>query len=301
MPSTETPSWFQLKAQCPPDLAEQVADILQSLNALSVTLTDAKDQPLFQLEPEQQPLWQHTEVTALFNNEPEALQCQQLIETMLPDALKLQVSTLEDQDWVRETQRHFQPQAFGQGSSPIWIVPSWSETTADMQPNIQIDPGLAFGTGTHPTTAMCLSWLADNPPTNLSVIDYGCGSGILAIAALALGANHVTAIDHDPQAIEASNNNLQLNPNLDSKRLLLALPESIPSETADCVIANILAQPLIELSGSIAALVKTGGRLVLSGILNEELEYVISHYPAFKLENRMQQDEWACASLIKQP
>lgn len=300
MSSTETKQhWFELKAQCPPDLAEQVANILQSLDALSVTLTDAKDQPLFQLQPEQHPLWQFTEVTALYNNEAEALQCQQLAQTLLPDSVKLAVSTLQDQDWVRETQKQFQPQAFGENADPIWVIPSWITPNDEMQPHIRIDPGLAFGTGTHPTTAMCLSWLSENPPAEAHVIDYGCGSGILAIAALALGAKKVDAIDHDPQAVEATNNNLQLNAGLNKQRLNTTLPDSSSTAAADCVIANILASPLIELSKHISELVKPNGTLVLSGVLAEEMDDVLSHYPAFKQTERKCQGEWACVSLKK--
>jgi ribosomal protein L11 methyltransferase len=292
--------WYCLKLQAPAADAAEIADLLQGIEALSVSLIDAKDQPLFQLAPNEHPLWQQTKVLALFHEEHEAKIARDFIGRCYPNKMPAhEIEAIEEEDWVRLTQQQFPPQRFGNNNRGLWVVPSWESPPANDEPYIRIDPGLAFGTGTHPTTALCLSWLADHPPQNLNVIDYGCGSGILALGALALGAKHVIAIDHDEQAIEASQNNLALNKAIQAAQLATYISPVTP-EPADLVLANILANPLIELADAIQACVKPGGQLLLSGLLSEECERVLKHYNDCKLVERAEQDGWARLTLQKQ-
>ena len=173
---------------------------------------------------------------------------------------------LEERDWVAETQNQFPPQCF---KERLWLYPSWEEIPADLPLVLRLSPGLAFGTGTHPTTRLCLTWLAEHIQGNESVIDFGCGSGILALAALVLGARTVSGIDLDPQALSSSRANAELNA-ITADRLPLFLPEAFkPNERVDILVANILATPIIELKTLFHSFVKPGGTIVLSGILVE--------------------------------
>lgn len=298
MSASPEKTWFQLSIACSATQAEQIADILQGLDALSITLADGKDQPLYQLEPEDHPLWQDTVVTGLFNSQQEATQCQLLLNSFFEQPLPCKVGSIAEQDWVRLTQQNFPAQSFGDNEPFLWVVPSWQDSS-DYQHKIIIDPGLAFGTGTHPTTHLCLQWLANNPPKDLQVIDYGCGSGILSLAALALDANRVMAVDHDPQALESTNNNLALNDSIKPCSLLAFSPEQCPNTAADLVIANILANPLITLSDQLTRLTQANGRLLISGILQEEIEEVTKHYQEFSVAEKSILDGWACVLLNK--
>ncbi|MDF1654277.1 MAG: 50S ribosomal protein L11 methyltransferase [Coxiellaceae bacterium] len=290
--------WYQLSIHCTAEQAEFFADTLQAIDALSVSLLDAKDQPLFQLQPEDQPLWQDTQVLALFNLHSEAEQASNILQSQSSETLDINIEEIIDQDWVRKNQQNFPAKAFGTGHNPLWVIPSWEKCGDYSMPQIRIDPGLAFGTGTHPTTSLCLSWLADHSPCGLNVIDYGCGSGILALACLSLGAEHVAAVDHDLQALEASQNNLALNTQLSADDLAVYLPEACPQNPVDLVIANILAGPLIEMADRLTALLKPGGTLLLSGMLSEEVDNVIKHYPSLSMNEALHTDEWACISLL---
>lgn len=298
MSASPEKNWIQLSIACNSIQAEQVADILQGLDALSVTLADGKDQPLYQLEPDDHPLWQDTVVTALFSDQQDADQCQQLLNTFFEQPLPCKTESIAEQDWVRLTQQNFPAQSFGNKDPLFWVVPSWQDS-ADYQQKIIIDPGLAFGTGTHPTTHLCLQWLANNPPKGLQVIDYGCGSGILALAALALGAKSVIAIDHDLQALESTHNNLALNANIKPSHLQTHLPEQCPNTAAELVIANILANPLISLCDKLTKLTQDNGRLLISGILQEEIFEVTNHYRSFTITEQFILDGWACVLLTK--
>lgn len=183
----------------------------------------------------------------------------------------------------------FKPMPFGQR---LWIVPSWHDAPDPEAANLMLDPGLAFGTGTHPTTALCLEWLDGQDVNGCQVIDYGCGSGILGLAALLLGAEHVIGVDTDPQALEASRDNARRNQVADD-RLDLYLPADEPDTRADIMLANILAQPLISLAPHLASLVKPGGRLVLSGILSNQARDVMAAYePWFVMDEPEQREEW---------
>ena len=300
MTTEPTPkSWQQLSIRCSAQQAEYLADLLQALDALSVTLLDAKDQPLFQLQPDDQPLWQDTQVLALFNQPAEADQALQIILSQSEETLDTNIEEIIDQDWVRKNQQNFPAKAFGHGDKPLWIIPSWESTDDYPNPKIYIDPGLAFGTGTHSTTSLCLHWLADHPPADQHVIDYGCGSGILALACLGLSAKHVTAVDHDTQALEATQNNLALNQALSRSQLDIYLPEACPQQPADLMVANILARPLVDLAKQLTTLTKPGGTILLSGMLTSEVDNVIKHYTECDTQHILSDDEWACVILSR--
>ena len=199
------------------------------------------------------------------------------------------VEILEDKDWVREWMDQYQPVKL---SDRLWICPSWREPVDPDAANLILDPGLAFGTGTHPTTHLCLQWLAQAKTEGKTVIDYGCGSGILAIAALLLGAESALAIDNDPQALTATQDNASRN-QIAPKRLTVTLPRDNYPASADILLANILAQPLIELAGVIAGLVKPSGQLALSGILESQWQDVAAAYsPWFELNDPVIEAEW---------
>jgi ribosomal protein L11 methyltransferase len=257
--------------------------------ALSVTYEDAADQPLYEPPLGETPLWQHTIVTGLYeaNTDIDALTqaIQQHTKSTIDD---LRVEILEDKDWVREWMTRYQPMQFG---DTLWIVPSHHTPPDPKAINILLDPGLAFGTGTHPTTAMCLRWLAAHPPINQTVVDYGCGSGILAIAAAKLGASEVFAVDNDPQALLATTRNAEHN-QVDSYIRCRDI-EPVLQIQCDTLLANILAGPLISLAQRFAALVRPGGNIVLSGILAEQAETVHHAYASwFDFQPMLQQDDW---------
>ncbi|MEJ2590230.1 MAG: 50S ribosomal protein L11 methyltransferase [Candidatus Thiodiazotropha sp.] len=282
--------WLQLSI----DTSEQQAPLLElvfeNLGALSVTLGDAGDQPLLELPPDSQQLWDQTRVTALFegSQDPQALRTALAGVLEEPLLSRLCWERIEDRIWERVWLEHFKPMRFGKR---LWVCPAdESAGTADGVV-IQLDPGLAFGTGTHPTTALCLEWLDGLDLRGKQVIDYGCGSGILAIAALKLGAARAVGIDHDPQALQASRENAQKNGVAD--RLDVRLPDAEPPAAADILVANILAGPLISLAPSLAALIKPDGEFALSGILAEQYDAVADCYRPFAhVSAPVQRDEW---------
>ena len=290
-------SWLQLRLAITPDQAEPMEDLLLGLGAVSVTFMDAEDQPIFEPDLGTTPLWQNTHLLALFEADVERQglleQLQLLWKQSLPE---YQFEDIADQDWERSWMDNFQPMRFGQR---LWIVPSWHEAPEPEAVNLLLDPGLAFGTGTHPTTALCLEWLDGQQLHDLQVIDFGCGSGILAIAALLLGAQRVTGTDIDPQALEASRDNAQRN-QLADERLPLYLPEDMPSEPADLLVANILAGPLVSLAPQLTALVKPGGRIALSGILTEQTDEILAAYDTdFELDPVAEKDGWIRVSGVR--
>ena len=268
--------WLQLRLHTDKDKAESWSDALEQCGAISVSLEDAGDEPLLACAMEETPLWSQTWVIALFESwtQADSVLSQLTGLLRLPGPPACEVEVLEDQDWERAWMDRFQPMHFG---GPLWVVPSWLTPPHPEAINIILDPGLAFGTGTHATTALCLSWLAQHPPAQLNVIDVGCGSGILAIAALKLGAQRALGVDVDPRALTVSRENAERNGVSD--RLTLGLPEVL-AETpqADLVIANILARPLITLAPQLIQLVKPGGTLILSGMLENQTTEVSQHY-----------------------
>ncbi|MDX1398986.1 MAG: 50S ribosomal protein L11 methyltransferase, partial [Oceanospirillum sp.] len=206
------------------------------------------------------------------------------------------IEILEDKDWEREWMENFHPIQVGER---LWICPSWKEAPNPEATNLVLDPGLAFGTGTHPTTFMCLEWLDQHDVDGQTVVDYGCGSGILGVAALLLGAEKAYGVDNDPQALVATRENTDRN-SLPAESFDVYYPGKIGDVKADLMLANILAGPLIDLAPTISALVKDQGSLVLSGILSHQADDVIAAYtPWFNFDPVKQKDEWVCLSAVK--
>jgi len=285
--------WLQLKIQTDQQHVDSISEQLTEFGSLSVTFEDAADQPLFEPPPGETPLWSDTLITGLFEAETDIESIrQQLSELYCEHITAMRSEILEDKDWVREWMEHYKPMHFGHD---LWIVPSHHSPPNPGANNILLDPGLAFGTGTHPTTAMCLGWLAEHPPANQTVIDYGCGSGILAIAAAKLGAAKVFAIDNDPQALQATHANADNNKVL-TNIVCGGIEQPIP-EPADCLVANILAGPLISLAELFSEICRPGGTIALSGILQEQAEMVSQAYAEqFVLEEIQQQGDWVLLS-----
>lgn len=293
-------AWIQLKFDYKNTDADSLSDYLMDLGALAVTFLDAEDKPILEPKPGETPLWEHLVVLALFeadvdtNSIDAAIQVHKFAQHI---GQQYEWEIIRDQDWERSWMENFKPMQFGQ---TVWIVPSWCEAPEPDAVNIKLDPGLAFGTGTHATTALCLQWLDGADLTGKTVIDYGCGSGILSIAALLLGAEKVYAVDIDPQAIEATKQNLQRN-GIKSERLILGLPEHIELPQADILVANILAEPLRQLAESIANSVQAGGNLVLSGLLETQADELNSLYSQwFEMDDAKVQEDWARLSGTKQ-
>ena len=286
-------AWLQLRFQIPGDRLEQVESRLEALGALSVTLRDARDEPLFEPPPGSLPMWGQVKVDALFPEDADAGSIREALTATLGQAPQgWSVERLEDQAWERSWMDQFEPMRFGER---LWIVPSWHEPPEPEAVNLLLDPGLAFGTGTHPTTALCLEWLDSHPPAGREVLDFGCGSGVLALAALKLGAAQVTGVDIDEQALVASRENVARN-GIDSEKLALYLPEQFPATTEfDLVIANILAGPLVELAPKLVSHLRPGGDIILSGILQEQSEAVQEAYrPSIEFVDVRQREEWVC-------
>jgi ribosomal protein L11 methyltransferase len=283
--------WQQVSLRVPERSAAQVEELLSELGAVSVTLQDGEDEAVFQIELGSTPIWSNTEVVGLFPFDTDTTALIAAIKTRaeLEQAPTIMLEEVADTDWERVCMQDFKPMRFGKR---IWICPSWETPPQPEAVNIMLDPGLAFGTGTHPTTALCLEWLDQQDLHGKSVIDYGCGSGILAIAAALLGADTVTGIDNDPQAILASESNRALN-GLQPEQMHVFLPGASELSKADVLVANILAGPLEELTSIIAALVKPGGKLVLSGVLSQQTSALMAAYSHhFTMLSPVIRDEW---------
>ncbi|MCW8828992.1 MAG: 50S ribosomal protein L11 methyltransferase [Gammaproteobacteria bacterium] len=279
--------WLQLTFYSNKDKAEALADLLSETGAAAVSMQDAADQPLYEPPPGATPLWQLTNVVALFDENSDGGGVIEQLKAAWPEALpEYRSEILADQDWERAWMDDFKPMKFGER---LWIVPSWHEAPQQDGVNILLDPGLAFGTGTHPTTRLCLEWLDGQALHAKRVIDYGCGSGILAIAAALLGAASVIGVDNDPQALVATQDNAQRN----GVSILTSLPAEVPQNSVDILLANILAGPLIELAPKLAALVKPGGLIALSGILPDQANGVRQTYAQwFNMEAPVEVDGW---------
>ncbi|MDG3084620.1 50S ribosomal protein L11 methyltransferase [Vibrio hannami] len=284
--------WIQIKLNATDQNAEQIGDMLmEQTGALSVTFLDAKDTPVFEPLPGETRLWGETDIVALYDAEIDTEQVLEQIKgsNMLEEGFAHKVEQLEDKDWEREWMENFHPMRFGER---LWVCPSWREIPEPDAVNVMLDPGLAFGTGTHPTTSLCLEWLEGLDLEGKTVIDFGCGSGILAIAAIKLGAAKVIGVDIDPQAIIASTANAERNGVAD--KLELYLPQNQPENLeADVVVANILAGPLRELSGVIKGLIKPNGLLAMSGVLDTQAEDVANYYrDELTVEPIVEMQEW---------
>jgi len=292
-------SWLSLVVDSDAAHAEALSEALLELGALSVDLLDADadtpdEQAIFG-EPGEPPpgVWQHNRVSALFDSDKNVFEILRNASALtgLHQVPEHRIETLDDNDWVRLTQSQFEPIPI---SSRLWIVPTWHTASDPNAINIVLDPGLAFGTGSHPTTRLCLRWLDSNLQGGERVLDYGCGSGILAIAAMKLGAAYAAGVDVDFQAVSASRDNAIANR---VGNVQFYLPDDAPQSTYDLVIANILTNPLRLLAPLLAKATRPGGQIVLSGILEEQAQEVMSIYqPWFDLSAPIFEDGWSCLS-----
>ncbi|MDD2914554.1 MAG: 50S ribosomal protein L11 methyltransferase [Gallionella sp.] len=291
--------WLTLVVDTDAQHAEVLSEALLDLGALSVDLLDADadtpdEQAIFG-EPGEPPpgVWQHNRVSALFDDDKDvAAILQRAAKNIgLKDLPEYRIETLADNDWVRLTQSQFEPIPI---SPRLWIVPTWHTPSDPSAINIVLDPGLAFGTGSHPTTRLCLRWLDNNLQGGEAVLDYGCGSGILAIAALKLGAARAVGVDVDSQAVLASRDNAAANR---VENVLFYLPNDAPKASYDLVVANILTNPLRMLAPLLANATRQGGQIVLSGILEEQAQDVMSIYQQwFDLNPPIFEEGWSCLS-----
>ena len=290
--------WLKISFAVKKAQLDIVSDQLEQAGAQAVTIEDAGDHPLFDQLDGEQPVWGSSLVTGLFNAERglDAVLAG-LANSFAPHTLPdYQVETLADQDWERSWMDRFQPMQYGAG---LWICPTWCEPPDSDATNIMLDPGLAFGSGSHETTRLCMQWLSAQVLAGKSIIDYGCGSGILAITALKLGAVNALGVDIDPQALLASRKNAELNHV--GEKLQLALPENVSEQIeADIIFANILAGTLLELKSQLLGYRKPHGVLILSGVLQSQKGLI---YEAFEAGNSVQvvsEGDWLMMSVISQ-
>lgn len=278
-------SWKELHIITTADKADEISDQLSLFGANAVTFRDGGDDPIFEPTASTPRVWAKTIVIGLFDSE---LDLSPLLK-QLNDTIN--IVDVPDEDWVRRSLDSFKPMKFGE---KLWVCPSWQTPPEPNAINLILDPGLAFGTGSHPTTSLCLEWLEKNIILGQQIIDYGCGSGILGIAALKLGAKKVFAIDNDPQALEAAIHNSQQN-GCHPSVFTTFLPEKTPPDIkkADLVIANILAQPLVELAPKLASLTRIGGKILLSGILINQIESINKAYKNwYIMQHPISKGEW---------
>ena len=285
--------WQELHFTARKDQVEPLEDWLFARGALSVTLEDEADQPLLEPDPGETPLWDRVRLTALFAGAEDLTPLLGEIPSELCTQAPTVAVPVADREWTRVWEEQFHPLQMGKR---LWICPSWAPPPDPDAINILLDPGLAFGTGTHPTTAMCLRALDGDLPPGQRVVDYGCGSGILGIAAARLGATAVLGVDNDPRAITASRDNAQRN-GLPDAAFRVVLPQDglVASwqASADWVVANILAGPLVALGPALTSLIVPGGRLLLAGLLVDQAQEVIEAYgPRVALSIADQQEEW---------
>ncbi len=285
-------SWQQLHLQCPKSAVELAEALFYEEGAVSILLEDAGDEPLFEPMPGEEPLWSEVVLTAIFDTNTDdrfaGTDFEGIASTIAAEvnASRFWLTRLDDKDWTREWMTHYQPVKC---AGNLWIVPEWLDAPDPSATNLILDPGLAFGTGYHATTRLCLDWLAEQDLTDKLVIDYGCGSGILAVAALLLGAKEVLAVDIDPQAVLATKQNAKLN-GVES-RLKVFLPDEFSAYRsehpvlADTITANILAKPLISFAPMFSQLLKDNGSIVLAGLIRPQTQEVIDAYtPFFSLD-----------------
>ena len=297
-------AWQEWSLNTAASLVESLEDWLFEQGALAVTLEDDADQPLLEPGPGETPIWDAVKVTALFAADVDLAPIVASVprEVLTQDATD-EIKGLADKDWERVWMDDFRPMQLGER---LWICPSWTDVPDPDAVNVLLDPGLAFGTGNHATTAMCLSALDSLITGGEAVADYGCGSGILAIAALKLGAATALGIDNDPQALVASRDNAERNA-IQDEQLLLGRPdcsdEQAWSAKADVVVANILAEPLIQLSARLLALMAPGGTVLMAGVLIEQAPRLIDHYASANVTLTLheQRDGWALLRGVYQP
>jgi len=302
-------SWIQISITTIKANTETAEDCLFAQGALTVTLSDAADQPILEPEPGQTPIWNDAIVTGLFPADVDTQLIQAALESCLLNKVGMKIGTdgkapaatithdiLEDQNWTRAWMEHYQPMQFGER---LWVCPWHLEPPDKSAVNLRLDPGLAFGTGTHPTTALCLRWLGNNISHNINeqrtLLDFGCGSGILAIAARLLGLPRADCVDIDPQALLATRDNASANHVSENTHVFLPdhYNQQHHDSQYDIVAANILSGPLAELAPELAHHCKTGGDIILSGILQQQantIRDVYSHY--FDMDEAVSDEDW---------
>ena len=288
---TQNNDWIQIKIRTTNSFSDAVAELLEQLGALAVSYTDAEDSPILEPKPGERRLWPNTEVTGLLDKgtDPEPILAK--LKAILGDHIPMAATHLEDKNWIRAWMDQFKPLKFG---SHLWICPSWLKVEEENSVVVMLDPGLAFGTGTHPTTALCLGYLDSRDLKDKLVLDYGCGSGILAIAALKLGAKKAMGVDIDEQALQASLENAKRNDVDDRLELVMGTDKKLELPKSQITVANILAGPLAQLEPVIADLTASGGLLALSGILTEQADEVIEAYSKDFIMNKVKdKDGWA--------
>lgn len=281
--------WYQLKIEhCPSEEIEHISEELEEFGALSIMLTDKNDNPVLEPEPGTTPLWPEVIIQALYAQAEEAQQSRSHLSLTRP-SLECSMEVLADKDWERAWMDDFKPQRFG---NRLWICPTWHTPPDPQAVNLMLDPGLAFGTGTHPTTSLCLTWLEQAELSKKTVIDYGCGSGILSLAAVKLGAQHVHAVDIDIQALQATQNNALSN-QITEQYISISMPDAL-QDPVDLIIANILLAPLMSLNDRFYQLLNPGAYLVVSGILTEQADLLIKNYESsFSHVATHDQDGWS--------
>lgn len=289
--------WLQLNIITPRKLVERLEDALLESGAVSVTLQDNADQPIFEPGLGETPLWDTVRITGLYDAEINTADADAIAAAAFGEELPEHTwELLEDKDWEREWMSNYHAIRCGER---LWICPSWQQPPEPDKVNLMLDPGLAFGTGTHPTTFMCMQWIDQQDFTGLDIVDYGCGSGILGIATLLMGANKVIGIDIDPQALLATTENAKRN-NLPADAMPVYLPPRCPKVEADVMLANILAGPLAELAPTLSGLTKLGGKICLSGILAVQAESVKAAYSQwFDFDPTAHQEEWVRLTAVK--
>lgn len=289
---TITLSWIQLHTALPEHQIDEFSEALEESGCIAIDLASATEEEIIEPTPQTTPLWQKTAITALFPADTDMLKVIALLHQLLSFPLpEFKINTLAEQNWLQNLQREFVPMQFG---DQLWIHSSWNQPPPNPEITaVLLDPGLAFGTGTHPTTALCLDWLAHHSLKDENIIDYGCGSGILAVAAIKLGAKQAWATDIDLQALQATQHNAENNHV--AAQIMISLPEQPPTWPADIIVSNIILRPLIELIPTFLQLLKPNGLVVLSGVLERQLEELKEAYQKyFEIIAFNIKDDWAC-------
>jgi ribosomal protein L11 methyltransferase len=277
----------RLTLELPAEDVPRAEALLELAGAETIALRDAADAPVFEPEPNTAPLWPLVTVEALFAGDADLTGLRGMLAATFPQR-RLDVAELPDSAWQPKLEQAVKARPIG---ARLWLAPADDDRAPCDRAAVRIHMGLAFGTGEHPTTALCLDWIERHELQGQTVLDYGCGSGVLALAALALGAAHAVAVDNDPQALEATRANARLNGA--GERLVVAAPDALPTTAVDVLLANILAGPLVELAPTFAGLVRPAGRLVLSGILERQAERVAAAYaPHFGELAQVARDGW---------
>ncbi len=288
-------AWVELTFLANAQDADYLSTLLNINGALAVTLQDAGDQPIYEPKLDELPVWESVLITGLYDEKNDIKKVIALTNAQFPE-LKYTIKPLQEQDWEQVWMQDFIPMQFGER---LWVIPSYQKHEASKY-HVILDPGLAFGTGKHPTTELCLRWLDKNINGQEVVMDYGCGSGILGIAAIKLGAQKVFAVDHDHQAIIATRENAKNN-QLSSNQIETFYPQQLThNQRASILVANILANPLIELAEEFANRLTHKGRILLSGILREQTNQLLEAYdPWFEKTHIESQEDWVCISGVK--